>query len=482
MQYLPVHWYEGLFLRPHHFQAADRHLAELLHTSLEFDQPYGYGIRSIEIDAGRLSESRFAVQALRARMGDGTVIDLDVGQKQLDEIDLEPAFRKRSSVLVYLALPRMQLGVPNVGVKQSETTGAQVEVGTIPRYHQVTLNLQDESRGGNVQPIQFKRPHWYLLTEDQEREGYEVLPLARVERTSAQSGRARIDREYIPPALSTDAWPGLGDDIIRATADILATKIKDMGAQIANRGVTFDSREPGDLARLLMLDRLFESHAGINVLTSALGVHPFVAYAEMAKTVGRLAIFVDRTIPEIPPYNHDDLGSVFHKLMDLIKTRVNALRPYEFEQRYFVGMGQGMQVALDTRWLESNWQWYVGVHKGELTDQECQELLSGKLDWKLGSRRQVESLFTKGAEGLSLAPLQRLPRALPVSRDWVYFEVSRGNEAWKAVQSDQSLAMRLNHSIISNPDDLRQGARWLIMNWKDRQIALQFALFAIAGE
>ncbi len=39
MQYLPVHWYEGLFLRPHHFQAADRHLAELLHTSLEFDQP-----------------------------------------------------------------------------------------------------------------------------------------------------------------------------------------------------------------------------------------------------------------------------------------------------------------------------------------------------------------------------------------------------------------------------------------------------------
>ena len=341
MQYLPVHWYEGLFLRPHHFQAADRHLAELLHTSLEFDQPYGYGIRSIEIDAGRLSESRFAVQALRARMGDGTVIDLDVGQKQLDEIDLEPAFRKQSSVLVYLALPRMQLGVPNVGVKQPDTTGAQVEVGTIPRYHQVTLNLQDESRGGNVQPIQFKRPHWYLLTEDQEREGYEVLPLARVERTSAQSGRARIDREYIPPALSTDAWPGLGDDIIRATADILATKIKDMGAQVANRGVTFDSREPGDLARLLMLDRLFESHAGLNVLTSALGVHPFVAYAEMAKTVGRLAIFVDRTIPEIPPYDHDDLGSVFHKLMDLIKTRVNALRPYEFRTALLRRYGTG---------------------------------------------------------------------------------------------------------------------------------------------
>jgi len=124
----------------------------------------------------------------------------------------------------------------------------------------------------------------------------------------------------------------------------------------------------------------------------------------------------------------------------------------------------------------------VGVHKGELTDQECHELLSSKLDWKLGSRRQVESLFTKGAEGLNLAPLQRLPRALPVSRDWVYFEVSRGNDAWKDVHNDQSLAMRLNLSIISNPNELRQGARWLIVNWKDRQVALQFALFAVAGE
>jgi Bacterial Type VI secretion, VC_A0110, EvfL, ImpJ, VasE len=130
--------------------------------------------------------------------------------------------------------------------------------------------------------------------------------------------------------------------------------------------------------------------------------------------------------------------------MDLSKTRLNALRTYEFEQRYFVGMGLGMQVTLDTKWFESNWQWYVGVHKGELTDQECHELLSSKLDWKLGSRRQVESLFTKGAEGLNLTPLQRLPRALPVSRDWIYFEVSRGNNAWKDVHNDQSLAISNN--------------------------------------
>src|SRR5688572_28048231 len=29
MKNLPVHWSEGMFLRPHHFQAADRHWAEM---------------------------------------------------------------------------------------------------------------------------------------------------------------------------------------------------------------------------------------------------------------------------------------------------------------------------------------------------------------------------------------------------------------------------------------------------------------------
>jgi type VI secretion system protein ImpJ len=482
MQYLPVHWYEGLFLRPHHFQAADRHLDERLHTSLEFDHPYGYGLRSIGIDTGRLAQNRFSVQVLKARMGDGTVIDLDVGQKQLDEIDLEPAFRRRDSVRIYLAVPRMQLGVPNVGAKRDDPASELVDSRTVARYDVVTLALQDESRGGNVQPIQFKKPHLRLLTDDDELEGYEVLPLAQIERTGTQGGRARIDRAYIPPALSTDAWPGLGDDIVRTAVDLLSNQVKELGGQVANRGVTFDSREPGDLARLLMVDRLFESHAGLNALAKARGVHPFVAYLEMAKIIGRIAIFSDRSLPEIPPYDHDNLGPVFLKLLDMIESRVGALRPYEFEQRDFVGMGMGMQVGIDPKWFDSRWSWFVGVHKGDLTDQECQELLSGKLDWKLGSRRQVESLFTRGAEGLQLTLLQRLPRALPVSREYVYFEVSRGNDAWKDVQIDQSLAMRLNHSTISNPDELKQGARWLIVNWKDRQVALQFALFAVPGE
>ena len=81
------------------------------------------------------------------------------------------------------------------------------------------------------------------------------------------------------------------------------------------------------------------------------------------------------------------------------------MRDYEFEQRYFVGVGMGMQVTLEPKWFNSDWQWYIGVNKGELSEQECRELLSpGQLDWKFGSSRQVEILFKHRAEGLRLNP------------------------------------------------------------------------------
>jgi type VI secretion system protein ImpJ len=138
-----------------------------------------------------------------------------------------------------------------------------------------------------------------------------------------------------------------------------------------------------------------------------------------------------------------------------------------------------MQVTLEPKWFSSDWQWYVGVARGELTETECRDLLSaGQLDWKLGSSRQVEVLFKHRAEGLQLVPMDRSPRALPANRDWIFYQVSRQNAVWKDVQETQTLAMRLKESLIVNRDSL-SGERQLIVSAKGRQAALQFALFAV---
>ena len=145
-----------------------------------------------------------------------------------------------------------------------------------------------------------------------------------------------------------------------------------------------------------------------------------------------------------------------------------------------MGVGLGMQVTLESRWFNSDWQWYIGVRKGDLSVQEIRDLLSpGQLDWKFGSSRQVEMLFQHRAEGLQLTPVERSIRALPTRQDWIYYEIPRKDTpAWRDVQQTQTLALRLKDSLILNQDRL-QGETQLVVSARGRRVPLQFALFAV---
>src|SRR5262249_18412903 len=138
------------------------------------------------------------------------------------------------------------------------------------------------------------------------------------------------------------------------------------------------------------------------------------------------------------------------------------------------------QVSLEARWFHTDWQWYIGVNKGELSEQECRDLLApGELDWKLGSSRQVEILFKRRAEGLQLRTVDRVVRAMPNRPDWIYYQVDkRDNPAWRDVQETQSLAMRFKDSLIVNRDRF-QGNRSVVVQTRGRNVELQFALFAV---
>lgn len=470
MRNLPVHWSEGLFLRPHHFQAADRYWAETLATSEQWDHQYDYGLRKLELSHEAIANSQCQVNVCHARMRDGTLIALDAGQA-LDRVDLKEAFAKETSVRVYLAVPKLKMGRDNVAV------------GGEPgkrRYVESAASIQDESLGGNDQEVQLRALNVRLLLSTQDLEGYELLPIAQIERAGEKEAAPQLDVGYIPPLLAIDAWPPLGRDIVRAVYDVIGKKIDVLSQQVLSRGITLVSQEPGDLDRLLMLSVLNTAYATLEVLTFALGVHPLVAYVELCRLVGQLSIFGEnRRPPEIPRYDHDDLARIFYWVKQQIELLLERVRDYEYEQRFFVGEGRGMRVTLEPKWLGADWQWFVGVQRGNLGEKECLEMLSpGKLDWKLGSARQVDALFEYGAEGLQMTPLAQAPRALPPARDWVYYEVVKQNAAWKDVLETQSLAMRLKDSLIVNRDSL-QGERKLVVSVGGKQVPLQFALFAV---
>ena len=471
MRNLPVHWSEGLFLRPHHFQAADRFWAESLQTSGQFDHAYNYGIHSLQISEEAIANHQVQVDFCHARMSNGTLISLDPGQAP-DRVDLKEAFATESVVRVFLAVAKLKMGNPNVG----DGDGSDKR-----RYVASTQSIQDESAGGNEQEIGLRQLDIRIMLSTQDLAGYEVLPIAQVQRASEEEATPQLDSDYYPPMLTIDAWPPfLGRDIVRAIYDIVGKKVDMLSQQVANRGIGFAAQMPGDMDRLMMLMLLNGAHSALRVLTFASGVHPLVAYTELCRIVGQLAIFdPTRRAPEVPLYDHDDLARIFHKVKDFIQALLAKIGDYEFEQRFFVGKGRGMAVAIESEWFNTDWQWFVGVCRGNLSRDECLALLSpGKLSWKLGSARKVEELFTHGAPGLQLTPLPQAPRALPPAGDVLYFEVNRGNAAWNDVLETGTLAMRLNENLIANRDDL-QGRQELVVAVGGKQTQLRFALFAV---
>ncbi len=470
MHNLPVHWCEGLFLRPQHLQAADRSWQETLETSEHWDHQYNYGLRQVELSEEAISNWQCQVNVCHARMKDGSLVKLGPGE-ELDRIDLKAAFDQNDTLRIYLAIPKLKLGHRNVA-----RGGGDDQL----RYSETIASLPDESEGGNDQEIQLRNLNVRLMVSTQDLSGHELLPIAEIHRSGEIESTPQLNTQYIPPVLAIDAWAPLGRGIVRAIFDIIGKKADILSQQVLNRGISLVSQEPGDLDRLLMLMQLNSALATLEVLTFAQGVHPLVAYLELCRIVGQLSVFgPTRRSPEIPHYDHDDLGRIFGWIRQQIELLLGQVRDYEYEQRFFVGEARGMRVSLDPKWLGTDWKWFVGVQSGILSERECLEMLSpGNLDWKLGSAKQVGSLFEYGAEGLQLTPLAQAPRALPAVRDWVYFEVTRGNAAWKDVLDTQTLAMRLKDSLILNTDTL-QGARKLVVSFSGKQVSLQFALFAV---
>jgi type VI secretion system protein ImpJ len=459
-----------MYLRPQHFQAADRHWAELISTAQRWDSHYNYGLRDIQISREALANYQVQLNACQARTRDGTVIVLEKGQEP-NRVDLKPAFAKESVVTVYLAIPKLAMGHANVSLSAQD--------GEHQRFVATNLAVQDESLGGNDQEIQFREYNLRIMLSTQDLSGYETLPIGRIKRASADEATPELDDDYIPPLLSVDAWPPLELEIVRAIYDIVGEKIEVLSERAAQRNLNLSSPQPGDLEDLLTLSALNETYAVLHWMSFAQGVHPFLAYGELSRVVGKLSVFdPSRRVGDIPAYDHDDLARIFKWVKLRIEQLLGSRQRLHYEQRYFVGAERGMQVSLEPEWFHSGWDWYVGVNGQNVSESLCRDLLRpGKLDWKMGSSQQIDLIFRHGLPGVEQIELTHPPRELP-PHGWIFYQMQRDNAAWKDVLATQTLALRFQEELIGNLENLR-GQRRLEVVLPDRRAILEIALFAV---
>jgi len=144
----------------------------------------------------------------------------------------------------------------------------------------------------------------------------------------------------------------------------------------------------------------------------------------------------------------------------------------------FVGAGVQMRVKLEREWLEPAWSFYIGV-ESNLSYLEVVRLMTGDLNMKVGSSREVDLIFARAKAGVKPDPDPTAPRCLP-GRNWTYFKVDRRASAWKDVEDTLSIGVRIRDDDI---DRIKDGEHEINLRLKDgRVIRFVFALFALPPE
>src|SRR5438874_12519598 len=113
-----------MFLRPQHFQAAQRHWGMTLATDEKWDHHYNCGVRSVELDLDALANWCCVVRSLKARLRDGTLVSVPE-DGSLPAVDLRPAFAEQGAqaVTVSVGVPIFNLGRANVATNGQHDSG-----------------------------------------------------------------------------------------------------------------------------------------------------------------------------------------------------------------------------------------------------------------------------------------------------------------------------------------------------------------------
>lgn len=459
----PVHWFEGMFLKPHHFQAAERWTRERIREGEDWLHPHDWGLRSIEFDEDAIANRTLRVKTCRARFKDGTTIAVP-DEASLDPVELGPALARRERITAYLAIPTLQPGRPNALREATEDS---------PRFLVGSMECADENTGGDEEDVEFRNIQARILLEDQLAPGFETLPIARIERSGGAQAPPRVEKAYVPPILGLDSWTPLHEEVQSLFRQVEAW-VDQEASQAIGRKLAFDSQVLGDAERILRLSALNTAYATWQSFLFTRGRHPMEMYVELCRLLGQIAIFGEARRPiKIPSYDHDDIGPIFAVVMAEIRRLLGALGRVPFDRRYFKMEGTRFQVPLDPDWTLDSTKLYIGVETTEVMDKECDAMIRST-DYKLGSGDQVEAIFKSGGAGLGMTPLMRVPPALPGGV--VYFEIVRNPEDWKDVVRTRTLGLRfkLERGRFLSPQMLA-----LTSPTTGRTVNLQFAVFVV---
>lgn len=426
-----VLWAEGMFLRPHHLQTAERYREEALQREIQRIQPFYFGLQSLDVAPDQLENFVFEIRDVSLKLKDGTALSSDSTLRISPRSFKNELDKASGRMRVFVGVPVMRETAPNTFAPGEGPAGVD------RRYVAENAEALDENTGGNPQPVGVRRCNGKLFFGAESQEGYECLEVAVVERSGSGRNFPVLSREFIPSLTELGA-----SRTIQALCDGVTNRIEAkhrlLLTDVAQGRLAITSDGTSGWQAIIKLQILGSFLFLFQQLTKIPRIHPFHVYTEFARLAGELSIFDDGKVPvRIPVYDHEKLGPCFHETCRVIEALLEKIVASRFVKVDFVLREDLLVADLLEEWLAAQTEVFLAIE----AEMEEKDLRGRIVTMKLGTVRDIPVLRQRRLFGLDLELLKRTPAGLPQREDYFYFKIEKEGPYWANVVRDRNVAL-----------------------------------------
>lgn len=420
-----VVWKEGLFLKPHHLQQADRYLEKLIAARTAQITPYPWGIVEMSFDQGQLRQGRLELEKISGILPDGLPFDAPHLSPLPREIDVpEDAVGKT----IWLTLPNMAQNARDVGLEEDSAT----------RYVQIEEpDVADNSLASrSEETIEIAVPRMELALRDSAPEGYQSIKLGRIADVS-DGTVVTLDQTEPPTGLVLECHRAY-EGYLKSAVGSIEAKIEVLERYAADP-TSGGGMQDKDYLQLLVLNR---SLPVLRHLQKLPYVHPERLYEALISLAGELTTFEDRErrVKDYGRYRHDNPKDTFRPVVDdirrLLSRDVGRAIRLPLEDRKDNRFGAIVEDAS----LFASAAFIVEV-KADLPLTQIQQQFPQFC--KVGPASRMREIIVNNMPGIPLVHTPNPPSQIRVVAGHVYFLVDKMSPLWRDFSTAPAIGMQI---------------------------------------
>jgi type VI secretion system protein ImpJ len=434
-QLQPVLWTKGLALAPQHLQTQDRYFEDRLGFQVASLGRWPWGFGRLRLDEEALASGTLKVLEATGVFADGMIFDVPNADASVPPRALDGVWdADQTSMIAYLAVPEYRLDGKNVTADGDGNT----------RYRADVVELRDETSGLAQRPLQIARKNLRLLLEGEPLEGYATLPISRLRKVA--SGEVQLDREFVPPVIDFATAPALAL-IANRLVELLSNKSATLSGLRRERNLALAEFSTTDIANFWLLYTVNLHLPVFRHLAETRHGHPAELFEEMLALAGTLTTFSTSAHPrDFPAYDHLDLGGCFSRLDVMLRTLLTTAVPENVVALPLQVVQEAVHaVALDEDRFLAAPRAYLAV-RSQLAKPDLVRAVPQLI--KISSNDRISLLIRQSLSGAALSHAVSPAAAVPVKRDFEYFEIDRSGQDWEAVVRSRNLAAYVPREIL----------------------------------